>query len=42
MGRKVLTKQGWQEGDGLGAARRGLAEALDNEGQKPSDQRGFG
>ena len=42
IGRKVLEKQGWKEGQGLGSTIRGIADALDNEGQVPSDKRGIG
>jgi len=43
IGRKVMTKYGWKEGQSLGSSVRGIVDALDAEGsQKPSDKRGFG
>ncbi|XP_053376234.1 G patch domain-containing protein 3-like [Mercenaria mercenaria] len=42
FGRKILENQGWTEGQGLGSTIRGIADALDNEGQKPKDRRGIG
>lgn len=42
FGRKVLEKQGWTEGLGLGTSNTGMAEALDNEGQNPRCKRGLG
>ncbi|XP_063447973.1 G patch domain-containing protein 3-like [Mytilus trossulus] len=42
IGRKILEKQGWQEGKGVGSSREGMAEALENEGQPASVKTGFG
>ncbi|XP_062583065.1 G patch domain-containing protein 3-like [Saccostrea cucullata] len=42
VGRKILEKQGWQEGEGLGSSVKGIAEALENDGQNPKDRKGFG
>ncbi|XP_026139174.1 G patch domain-containing protein 3 [Carassius auratus] len=42
VGRRVMEKQGWREGEGLGNSRRGMSEALENEGQHPNCKRGFG
>ena len=42
IGRKILEGQGWSEGQGLGSSVKGMADALDNEGQTPWDRRGFG
>ncbi|KYO37059.1 G patch domain-containing protein 3 [Alligator mississippiensis] len=42
IGRKVLERQGWMEGQGLGSSTSGMAEALDNEGQNPRCKRGLG
>lgn len=42
VGRKILEKQGWQEGQGLGSTIKGIAEALENDGQNPRDRKGFG
>lgn len=42
IGRKVMEKQGWKEGQGLGPSSSGLADALDNDGQNPKCKRGFG
>uniref|UniRef100_A0A803JWA3 GPN-loop GTPase 2 n=1 Tax=Xenopus tropicalis TaxID=8364 RepID=A0A803JWA3_XENTR len=42
FGRKVMKRQGWTEGSGLGASGAGMAEALENEGQNPKCKRGLG
>ncbi|XP_071116043.1 G patch domain-containing protein 3-like [Haliotis cracherodii] len=42
IGRKVLERQGWQEGQGLGNTITGISDALDNDGQHPRDKKGFG
>lgn len=42
VGRKILEKQGWQDGQGLGSTIKGIAEALENDGQNPRDRKGFG
>ena len=42
IGRKVLTRQGWREGRGLGPKQAGMAEALENDGQTSKDKKGLG
>lgn len=42
IGRKVMERQGWAEGQGLGSRCSGLPEALDNDGQHPRCKRGLG
>ncbi|XP_074074107.1 G patch domain-containing protein 3 [Macrotis lagotis] len=42
IGRKVMERQGWAEGQGLGSSCSGVAEALDNDGQNPRCKRGLG
>ncbi|XP_031608184.1 G patch domain-containing protein 3 [Oreochromis aureus] len=42
FGRRVMEKQGWREGEGLGNSQIGISEALENEGQHPNCKRGFG
>ncbi|XP_033113500.1 G patch domain-containing protein 3-like [Anneissia japonica] len=42
IGRKVLQKHGWKDGDGLGRTIIGMADALDNEGQHPKQKTGLG
>ena len=42
IGRKVLRRHGWSDGQGLGTSVGGIAEALESEGQDPKDKRGFG
>ncbi|XP_064619924.1 G patch domain-containing protein 3-like [Lineus longissimus] len=42
IGRKVLEKQGWKEGTGLGSTIIGMADALENEGHAPRCRDGFG
>ncbi|KAF6739878.1 G patch domain-containing protein 3 [Oryzias melastigma] len=42
FGRRVMEKQGWRDGEGLGNSQVGIADALENEGQHPHCKRGFG
>ncbi|MFT7800443.1 G patch domain-containing protein 3 [Arapaima gigas] len=42
VGRRVMERQGWKEGQGLGSSQLGMAEALEGEGQHPKCKRGFG
>ncbi|KAJ8340804.1 hypothetical protein SKAU_G00330950 [Synaphobranchus kaupii] len=42
MGRRLMERQGWREGDGLGQSQAGRPEALESEGQHPRCKRGFG
>ncbi|XP_072317111.1 G patch domain-containing protein 3 [Eucyclogobius newberryi] len=42
FGRRVMEKQGWKDGEGLGGSQIGIPEALENEGQHPNCKRGFG
>ncbi|XP_067253323.1 G patch domain-containing protein 3 [Chanodichthys erythropterus] len=42
FGRRVMEKQGWKDGEGLGNSQVGLKEALESEGQHPNCKRGFG
>ncbi|XP_035827157.1 G patch domain-containing protein 3 isoform X2 [Aplysia californica] len=42
IGRKVMEKQGWREGQGLGSSKPGITEALRGEGQRPHDKQGLG
>ncbi len=38
----MLERQGWEEGQGVGGSRTGIAEALSGDGQNPRDKTGFG
>ncbi|KFO37694.1 G patch domain-containing protein 3 [Fukomys damarensis] len=42
IGRKVMERQGWAEGQGLGSSCSGVPEALDGDGQHPRCKRGLG
>ncbi|XP_008118873.1 G patch domain-containing protein 3 isoform X2 [Anolis carolinensis] len=42
IGRKVMEKQGWAEGLGLGSSNSGMPEALIGDGQNPKCKRGLG
>ncbi|XP_048882104.1 G patch domain-containing protein 3 [Brienomyrus brachyistius] len=42
VGRRVMEKQGWRDGEGLGHSQAGMADALVNEGQHPRCKRGLG
>lgn len=42
VGRKLMERQGWTDGTGLGSRGAGMPEALENEGQNPKCKYGFG
>ncbi|XP_028936687.1 G patch domain-containing protein 3 [Ornithorhynchus anatinus] len=42
IGRRVMERQGWAEGQGLGSTNLGRPEALDGDGQDPRCKRGLG
>ncbi|XP_019742002.1 G patch domain-containing protein 3 [Hippocampus comes] len=42
FGRRVMEKQGWKDGEGLGSSQAGIPDALENEGKHPHCKRGFG
>ncbi|XP_036931829.1 G patch domain-containing protein 3 [Acanthopagrus latus] len=42
FGRRVMEKQGWKDGEGLGNSQIGIPDALESEGQHPNCKRGFG
>ncbi|KAG8451269.1 hypothetical protein GDO86_003482 [Hymenochirus boettgeri] len=42
IGHRVMKRQGWTEGKGLGANGEGVPDALENEGQNPKCKRGLG
>ncbi|XP_056618611.1 G patch domain-containing protein 3 [Triplophysa dalaica] len=42
VGRRLMEKQGWKDGEGLGNSQPGIFEALESEGQHPNCKRGFG
>uniref|UniRef100_A0A1A7YQC1 G patch domain containing 3 n=1 Tax=Iconisemion striatum TaxID=60296 RepID=A0A1A7YQC1_9TELE len=42
FGRRIMERQGWKDGEGLGDSQTGISEALENEGQHPNCKRGFG
>ncbi|XP_006883537.1 PREDICTED: G patch domain-containing protein 3 [Elephantulus edwardii] len=42
IGRKVMERQGWAPGRGLGSRCSGVPEALDSDGQNPRCKRGLG
>ncbi|XP_039595676.1 G patch domain-containing protein 3 [Polypterus senegalus] len=42
IGRRLMEKQGWKEGCGLGHSQPGITEALENDGQHPRCKRGLG
>ena len=37
-----MQQQGWVDGKGLGRTNPGMADALDNDGQAPSNKAGLG
>ncbi|XP_033958445.1 G patch domain-containing protein 3 [Pseudochaenichthys georgianus] len=42
FGRRLMEKQGWKDGDGLGNSQIGIPDALESDGQHPYCKRGFG
>ncbi|XP_078109452.1 G patch domain-containing protein 3 [Sander vitreus] len=42
FGRRLMEKQGWKDGEGLGHSQIGIPDALESEGQHPNCKRGFG
>lgn len=42
FGRRLMEKQGWQDGQGLGSSVKGIADAVTNEGQHPKNKKGLG
>ncbi|KAM3936456.1 G patch domain-containing protein 3 [Leptodactylus fuscus] len=42
VGRKLMERQGWTDGEGLGSSGAGMPEALENEGQHPKCKYGLG
>ncbi|XP_059194371.1 G patch domain-containing protein 3 [Centropristis striata] len=42
FGRRLMEKQGWKDGEGLGHSQAGIPDALEGEGQNPNCKRGFG
>ncbi|XP_037642021.1 G patch domain-containing protein 3 [Sebastes umbrosus] len=42
FGRRLMEKQGWKDGDGLGNSQIGIPDALESDGQHPNCKRGFG
>ncbi|XP_075965379.1 G patch domain-containing protein 3 [Anarhichas minor] len=42
FGRRLMERQGWKDGEGLGHSQVGIPDALEGEGQHPNCKRGFG
>lgn len=42
VGRRLMEAHGWRDGQGLGRSSTGMPYALDNDGQRPDDKKGFG
>ncbi|RUS73382.1 hypothetical protein EGW08_018860, partial [Elysia chlorotica] len=42
VGRRVMERQGWQEGQGLGSSRPGIVSALSADGQSSRNKSGLG
>nr|XP_033495908.1 G patch domain-containing protein 3 [Epinephelus lanceolatus] len=42
FGRRLMERQGWKDGEGLGHSQIGIPDALENDGQHPNCKRGFG
>ncbi|KAI9565010.1 hypothetical protein GHT06_008752 [Daphnia sinensis] len=42
IGRRLMEKQGWRDGLGLGVAQKGIAKPIESDGQKPRERKGLG
>ncbi|XP_057370301.1 G patch domain-containing protein 3-like [Daphnia carinata] len=42
IGRRLMEKQGWRDGLGLGVAQKGIAQPIESDGQKPRERKGLG
>lgn len=42
IGRRLMEKQGWRDGIGLGRSQKGIAKPIESEGQKPKERKGLG
>lgn len=42
IGRKIMERAGWKDGQGLGSTIKGISDALGNDGNEPFDRRGLG
>lgn len=42
IGRRLMEKQGWRDGLGLGFSQEGIVKPIESEGQKPRERKGLG
>ncbi|KAK4021177.1 G patch domain-containing protein 3 [Daphnia magna] len=42
IGRRLMEKQGWRDGLGLGVTQEGIATPIESDGQKPRERKGLG
>jgi G-patch domain len=42
IGRRLMERQGWKEGCGLGHSQTGIVKPVESEGQKPKERKGLG
>jgi len=42
IGRRLMERQGWREGVGLGRCEKGISQPIESEGQKPRERKGLG
>ena len=42
IGRRLMERQGWSDGAGLGKSQKGIAKPIESEGQKPWERKGLG
>lgn len=42
IGRRLMEKQGWRDGAGLGRFQKGISKPIESEGQKPKERKGLG
>lgn len=42
FGRRMLERQGWSDGRGVGKSKEGPSEPIESEGQHPRDRSGLG
>lgn len=42
IGRRLMERQGWKDGSGLGRSQKGISIPIESEGQKPKERKGLG
>lgn len=42
IGRRLMERQGWVDGLGLGSSQKGITRPIESDGQKPRERKGLG